>query len=70
MGVFFNIRMSIIHRPSSRRMKNNTFLVQYSDEIITKSISRAQEGNFARRLKLLVRFQIGSRFKVIGGFSW
>ena len=33
--LLFNIRMSIIPSPYSRQMKNNTFLVQYSDEIIT-----------------------------------
>ena len=63
MGDLFIIRRrSIIPSPSSRQIKNNTFLVQCSDEIITKSISWAQEGNFARGLKLLVHFQIGLGF--------
>ena len=66
---FFHIRMSIIPCPSSRQMKNNTFSVQYSDEIITRSILRSHEGNFARGLELLVHFQIGVGFRVIGGFS-
>ena len=57
--------MSIIPSPFSRRMKNNTFLVQYSDEIITKSISWAEEGIFfAYGLELLVHFQIGLRFRL------
>ena len=43
-------------------------LLQYSDEIITKSISWAQAGNFARGLELLVQFQIGLGFRVIRGF--
>ena len=38
--------MSIIPSPSGRQMKNKTFLVQYSDEILTKSISHVQEGKF------------------------
>ena len=61
--------MSAIPSLSSRQMRNNTFLVQYSDEIITKSISQAQEENFACGLELLVHFQIGLGFKVIGGLS-
>ena len=56
--------MSIIPSPSSRQMKNNISLVQYNDEIISKSISRAQEGLlrmwagiiglFSHQFKLLV----------------
>lgn len=38
--------MSIIPGPSSRQMKNETFLEQYSDEIVPKRISWAQEGKF------------------------
>ena len=37
---YFNIRMSIVSSPPSRHMRNNTFLIQYSDEIIIKSLSR------------------------------
>ena len=59
--------MSIILSPSSRQMKNYIISIQYSDEIITKSISRAHEGNFAHGLELLVHFQIGFRVK---GYWW
>ena len=44
--------MSIIPSPSNKQMKNNTFPVQYRDDIITKSISRAQDENFAYGLEL------------------
>ena len=38
MGLFLNIRMSVIPIPLSK--------MKYSDEIITKSISWAQDGKF------------------------
>ena len=50
--------MIIIPSLSSRHMKIITFSVQYNDEIITKSISRAHEGKFCHGLELLVHFQI------------
>ena len=58
MGDFLNMKMSIIHSLSSRNMRNNTFSVQYSDEFITKSISRVHEEKFACELELLVHFQL------------
>ena len=61
--------MSVTPSHSTRQMKNNSFLVQYSDEITTKSISWEHEGNFALGLKLLVHFQIGFGFRFISGFS-
>jgi hypothetical protein len=57
--------MRIIPSPYSRQMKYNTFLVQFSDEIISKSISRSHEGKFCRGLELLVHLG----FRVIGCFS-
>ena len=61
--------MSIIHSPSSGAMKNNKILVQYSDEIITKSISQAREGKFCPWVGIIGPFQIGVGFRVIGGLS-
>ena len=45
--------MSIISSPSSRQMKDITFLVEYNDEIITKSISWAQEGKFCSWVRII-----------------
>ena len=56
--------MGIIPTPSSRQMKNNTFSIQYSDDIITKSILRAQEGK-----KLLVAWNYWSIFKLVKGLK-
>ena len=45
MGDFcLDIRTSVLPNPSSRQMKNNTYSVQYSGEIISRSISRAHDG--------------------------
>ena len=66
MKFFFDIRMSIIPNSSSRQIKINTFSVQYSDEIITKSISRAQEGKFCPWANFFGPFS--NRFRVVGGF--
>jgi hypothetical protein len=37
-------------------MKNNTFSVQYSDEIITESISRAHEGKYCPWARIIGPF--------------
>ena len=62
--------MGITPSSSGRQMKNNAFSVQHSDEIVTKSISRAHDNNYARGLELLVHFQIGLFSGFIGGFSY
>ena len=62
MGDLFNIMMSIIPSPTSRQMKNNTFSIQYSDEIITKSISRLHEGIFCLWTGIIGPFP--NRFRV------
>ena len=46
-------------------MKNNTFSVQYSDEIITKSISRAQEDFFCMWAEIIG--PLSNWFRFIGG---
>ena len=50
---FTNIRITIIPSPSSKQMKMNTFLIPYSDEILTKSISQAQEGKFCSWARII-----------------
>ena len=54
--------MSIVHSPSSRQMRNNTFTIQNSDEIITKSISWVHEGNFCMSTGIIGPFS--NRFTV------
>ena len=54
--------MSIIPTPSRRHMKYNTFSVQYSDEIITKSILWAHEGEFCSWAGIIGPFS--NRFSV------
>ena len=36
--------MSIIPIPYIKQMKNNTFLIQFSDKFIVESIAQAQDG--------------------------
>ena len=48
-------------------MKNNKVLVQHSDESSLKAYHGHMRDNFARGLELLVHFQIGLEFRVIGG---
>ena len=48
-------------------MKNNLFSIQYSDEIITQSISRAHEGKICSWVVIIGPLPIW--FRVIGGFS-
>ena len=62
--------MSIIPIPYIKQMRNNTFSIQFSDKFIVKSIAHVQDGKICiHGLELLVRFQIGLGFRVIGGFS-
>ena len=64
MGICFNIRMSIIPNPSSRHMKNKIFSIQYSDEIITRSISWGHEEKLCSWARIIRPFS--NRFKSLG----